>query len=338
MIGHNPWRALLFVVPLLLLTGCSGWQSALDVHGQSAISLKHLIVLIVSMSSFIWAFVMIALIFALWRQRDLDALPFRPDPARERRMMIPVASAVAVSVIIIGAFTFASFTTTRSLNVAGDDDFVIKIRGLQWWWDVEYPGSAPEQRFQTANEIHIPVGRKVRFQLEGIDVIHSFWVPSLAGKQDLIPGRPNELNIRADRPGVYRGQCAEFCGMQHAHMAFFVIAEEPQAFDEWVGAQRAAATPSSDAEVAAGEQVFLSKPCAACHMIRGTPATGTTGPDLTHVGGRKYIAAGLLETTRGSLAAWIADPQTLKPGNNMPMVPLNPDELRSVSAYLASLK
>jgi cytochrome c oxidase subunit 2 len=326
------------LLPSSLLTGCSGWQSALDVHGQSAISLKHLIVLIVSVCSLIWALVMIALIFALWRRRGRDPFPFRPDPARERRMTIPVALAVAASVIVIAALTFASFSTTRALKVAANDDLVIKIRGLQWWWDVEYFGSGPDQRFQTANEIHIPVGRSVRFQLEGADVIHSFWVPSLAGKQDLVPGRPNELSVRADRPGVYRGQCAEFCGMQHAHMAFFVIADEPHVFEEWLRAQRRPAALSSDVEVLAGQQAFMSKPCAACHMIRGTPAAGTTGPDLTHVGGRKYIAAGLLETTRGSLAAWIADPQTLKPGNNMPMVPLNPEELRSISAYLASLK
>ncbi|MDB5634961.1 MAG: coxB, partial [Tardiphaga sp.] len=133
-------------------------------------------------------------------------------------------------------------------------------------------------------------------------------------------------------------QCAEFCGLQHAHMAFFVVAEEQPAFDQWVRLQRQNAGVSADAEIAAGQQAFLAKPCAACHAIRGTPATGTTGPDLTHVGGRKYIAGGLFETTRGSLAAWIADPQTIKPGNNMPMVPLDAEELRSISAYLASLK
>jgi cytochrome c oxidase subunit 2 len=203
---------------------------------------------------------------------------------------------------------------------------------------VEYLGPDPNQRFETANEIHIPVGRNVRLQLEGVDVIHSFWVPSLAGKQDLVPGRPNELVIRAERAGVYRGQCAEFCGMQHAHMAFFVIAEEPSAFEAWARLQRQDAATPSDAEIAAGRQAFLTKPCAACHVIRGTSADGKTGPDLTHVGGRKYIAAGLLETTRGSLAAWIADPQTLKPGNNMPAVPLEAAELRAISAYLASLQ
>jgi cytochrome c oxidase subunit 2 len=163
-------------------------------------------------------------------------------------------------------------------------------------------------------------------------------VPSLAGKQDLIPGRSNELTIRAERPGVYRGQCAEFCGLQHSHMAVLVIAENSEDYDRWVDAQRQQAIASTDQEIEAGKAVFMSKPCAACHTVRGTGASGTTGPDLTHVGSRQTIGAGLLDTTRGSLAAWIADPQTLKPGNNMPMVALSSDELRQVSAYLASLK
>jgi cytochrome c oxidase subunit 2 len=323
---------------LLLLEGCTGWQSALDAHGASAINLKQLILLIVVVCSIVWTLVMIALIFALWPNRGRREEAVSINPAAERRMTITVLVAVAATVVIIGAFTVLSFFATRTLNVAGDDDLTIKVRGLQWWWGLEYFASAPDRRFETANEIHIPVGRNVRLQLEGLDVIHSFWVPSLAGKQDLIPGRPNELTIRAERAGVYRGQCAEFCGLQHAHMAFFVVAEEQQSFDEWARSQRENAAGPSDPEVTAGQQAFVTKQCAACHAIRGTAANGTTGPDLTHVGGRKYIAAGLLETTRGSLAAWIADPQTLKPGNNMPLVPLNADELRSISAYLASLK
>jgi len=331
-------RRLRALVPALTLAGCTGWQSAIDVHGASAISLKQLIVLIMATCSVVWALVILALIFALWRRRPVRESPLALDPGAQRRMTAAVAGAVVATVIVIAALTVFSFLTTRQLSVAGGDDLTIKVRGLQWWWGVEYFDSNPELRFETANEIHIPVGRKVRLQLEGIDVIHSFWVPSLAGKQDLIPGRPNELTIRAERPGTYRGQCAEFCGLQHAHMAFFVIAEEQTAFDAWMRLQRDSAVASSDAEVTAGQQVFLSKPCAACHAIRGTTAIGRTGPDLTHVGGRKYIAAGLFENTRGSLAAWIADPQTLKPGNNMPMVPLAAEELRSVSAYLASLK
>lgn len=323
---------------LLMLSGCTGWQSALDVHGAPAINIKQLILLIVLICSIVWTLVMIALIFALWRKRGRREKASNIDPATEHRLTITVVAAVITTVVIIGTFTILSFFATRTLNVAGNDDLTIKVRGLQWWWGIEYFGSTSEQRFETANEIHIPVGRNVRLQLEGVDVIHSFWVPSLAGKQDLIPGRPNELIIRAERAGVYRGQCAEFCGMQHAHMALFVIAEEPPAFEEWIRLQRQNAGESSGPEADAGRQAFLAKQCAACHTIRGTAANGTTGPDLTHVGGRKYIAAGLLETTRGSLAAWIADPQTLKPGNNMPMVSLDAEELRSISAYLASLK
>jgi cytochrome c oxidase subunit 2 len=253
-------------------------------------------------------------------------------------MATVVVSAVAATVVIISFFTAASFFTTRALGIAGSDDLTIKVRGLQWWWGLEYIGPDPSRRFEAANEIHIPVGRNVRLKLEGLDVIHSFWVPSLAGKQDLIPGRSNELVIRAEKAGVYRGQCAEYCGMQHAHMALLVIAESQENFDRWANAERNAAAQPVEEEAAAGMQTFLTKPCAACHTIRGTIAAGTTGPDLTHVGSRRTIAAGLFENTRGSLAAWIADPQTIKPGNNMPMVPLTPDELRAVSAYMASLK
>jgi cytochrome c oxidase subunit 2 len=320
----------------LLLADCSGWQSVLDAHGASAFGLKQLIILIVAICSLVWTLVMVALIAALWRGRR-DARPPQGFSS-ESRMRSVVVTATALTVIVISGFTVASFFTTRSLNAAARDDLVVRVRGAQWWWNVEYLDPSPDKRFQTANEIHVPVGRNVRFQLEGDDVIHSFWVPSLAGKQDLIPGRRNELTIRADHAGVYRGQCAEFCGMQHAHMAFLVIAESQDQFDRWADGQRKPAQSQSDEETAAGREAFLLKPCAACHTIRGTSAAGTTGPDLTHIGSRRYIAAGLFETTRGSLAAWIADPQTLKPGNNMPNVPLTADELRSISAYMASLK
>ena len=227
-----------------LLTGCSGWQSALDAHGASATSLKQLIVLIVSVCSIVWALVMVALILAVFRRRERNQTVIQPNAATERRMTTAVVSAVAATVVIISFFTVASFFTTRALGVAGGDDLTIKVRGLQWWWGLEYFGSDPDRRFESANEIHIPVGRNVRLQLEGLDVIHSFWVPSLAGKQDLIPGRPNELTIRAERAGVYRGQCAEFCGLQHAHMAFLVVAEEPAAFDAWARLQRENAAAS----------------------------------------------------------------------------------------------
>jgi cytochrome c oxidase subunit 2 len=320
----------------VLLTGCGGNQSALDVHGAAAVHLKHLIVGIVAVCSAIWMIVMIALIWALSRSRAEGP---RPNPGAERRLMTAVTAAVGLTVIIISGLTIASFTTTRALSEAQPDELTIKINGQQWWWQVTYIDPDPARSFDTANEIHVPVGRDVRLQLEAGDVIHSFWVPSLAGKQDLIPGRMNELTIRAERAGVYRGQCAEFCGLQHSHMAVLVIAESAEDYEGWINAQRQqAAATASNQEADAGKAVFMSKPCASCHTVRGTDASGTTGPDLTHVGSRRTIAAGLFDTTRGSLAAWIADPQTLKPGNNMPMVALSSDELRQVSAYMASLK
>ena len=269
--------------------------------------------------------------------RPWSARP-QPDASSEHRSTVAVSVAVGATVVIITALTALSFFTTRGLTAANPDAPVVRLRGYQWWWEATYTDARPDRVFTVANEIHVPVGQPVRVLLEGPDVIHSFWVPSLAGKQDLIPGRNNEITITAERAGLYRGQCAEFCGLQHAHMAFLVVAEAPADFAAWQDAQRKPAAEPANDEAAAGRRVFLAKPCAACHTVEGTPAAGTLGPDLTHVGSRRTIAAGLLPTTRGSLAAWIADPQTIKPGNNMPMVPLTSDELRAVSAYLASLK
>jgi cytochrome c oxidase subunit 2 len=335
-------RARKLAVTLLcaafVLTACTGRQSALDAHGAPAERLFLLIVVIVAVCAAVWLAVVGVLAVALWRKREASEGRDELVPRTERRMMVAVVGGIAATVVIITGLTMASFFATRSLVLASDNDLTIQVRGLQWWWDAKYVDPSSARSFRTANELHIPVGRNVRIQLDGVDVIHSFWVPSLAGKQDLIPGRLNEITIRAERPGVYRGQCSEFCGLQHAHMAFFVVAEEESAFESWANVQTQPETPPSDAEVQQGREVFLSKPCAACHAVRGTSAVGTSGPDLTHVGSRQYIASGLLETTRGSLAAWIADPQTIKPGNNMPLVPLTAEELKAVSAYMASLK
>jgi cytochrome c oxidase subunit 2 len=326
-----------FLAILLLcagLAGCGGQQSALNAEGTSAIQLRQLIIGIVGVCSVVWAAVMAILIWALLRRRRPQ---LKSAPARERRLAAAVISATAATVVIIAGFTFASFRTTRALSQE-PADVTIAVRGQQWWWDLTYVDAEPARSFKTANEIRIPVGRPVKLLLESADVIHSLWVPSLAGKLDLIPGRKNEIVLRAEKAGVYRGQCAEFCGTQHTHMAIFVVALEPGEYAAWADAQRRDAVEPDDAEAAAGRQVFEAKQCVACHSIRGTTASGTTGPDLTHLADRQTIAAGLFETTRGSLAAWIADPQTLKPGNNMPMVPLTGDELRQLSAYMMSLK
>jgi len=313
--------------------GCSGNQSALAPYGAPAMHVEHLIVAIVALCTAIWVAVMLVLGGALWRRRQ----PVETE-IRQSHLASAVSAAVAATVILIAGMTIASFYTTRSIGLPQRGSITITVRAQQWWWQVFYASSATTRGFQTANEIHIPVGQDVHVQLESADVIHSFWVPSLAGKQDLVPGRSNSLLLRAEKPGVYRGQCAEFCGLQHGHMALMVIAEAPADYTRWAASQSADAMPSLAPDAAAGRMAFLARPCAACHTIRGTAAIGNTGPDLTHVGSRQTIAAGLLETTRGSLAAWIADPQTLKPGNNMPIVPLTSAELQDISAYMESLK
>lgn len=326
-------RCTAVVVKCWLLAGCSGSQSVMQADGAPAIALRQLIIGIVSVCSLIWMLVMVALIWALMRRRGEPA----SDDARQRRMARSVIVAIVATVVMIAGFTLASFHTTRALQ-GGAADVTIAVRGLQWWWELSYIDPDSSRSFKTANEIRIPVGRNIRLELDSADVVHSFWVPSLAGKLDLIPGRRNELTLRAERAGVYRGQCAEFCGTQHTHMAVFVIALERADYDRWADDQRRDAIAPSGDEASAGEQLFLGRQCAACHTVRGTGAHGETGPDLTHVASRQTIAAGLFETTRGSVAAWIADPQTLKPGNNMPMVPLDGNELRQLSAYMMSLK
>lgn len=326
-------RSLLISI-IAVMSGCSGNQSALDPQGAPAIHLEHLIIGVVAVCTLVWILVMVMLAMALLKGRRAGS----ESAGSEKRLTTIVTAAVAVTVVIIAGLTIASFFTTRSIGVPNDTALTITVKGQQWWWQVFYSGSGTTPGFQTANEIHIPIGEDVQLRLESADVIHSFWVPSLAGKQDLVPGRSNTLLLRAEKPGVYRGQCSEFCGLQHSHMAIMVIAEARADYERWAASQRGNAVMPAEPDAASGREAFLRKPCAACHTIRGTAANGTTGPDLTHIGGRQTIAAGLLETTRGSLAAWIADPQTLKPGNNMPMVTLTSAELQNISAYMESLK
>ena len=211
----------------------------------------------------------------------------------------------------------------------------IEVTGKQWWWQVRYlPGDVSRQ-FLTANEIHIPVGQPVRLKLIGGDVIHSFWVPQLAGKMDAIPGQTNETWLEADRPGVYRGQCTEYCGLEHARMGLVVIAQSPADFQAWWTRQLQA--PSAPQGTAlAGQQVFQSH-CAGCHAVRGTEAEGALGPDLSHLMQRTTIASGALLNDSQTLAHWIADPQSLKPGSLMPAPQLSGQDLANVHAYLQTL-
>jgi cytochrome c oxidase subunit 2 len=336
------WRLpLLASAAALTLVGCQDWQSSLDPHGPAAESIAALFWVFTIVSTVVWLLVMAALGLALLRRR-VDAVavldPLVTDPAQDRRARNIIAGAIGATAVILLVLTGLSYSAQKALTAPREDELVIKVTGNQWWWDVRYEDPQPSRTFTTANEIHIPVGRPVRLKLESIDVIHSFWVPNLAGKVDLVPGRQNELRLSASRPGVYRGQCAEFCGYQHAHMGIFLIAEPDADFEAWRDRQLAAAEPPSDSERQKGIAVFLSQACVMCHTIRGTSAGGRTGPDLTHVGSRRSIAAGTLPMNRGALAAWIVDPQAIKPGTKMPSSDLNADQVNALVSYLEGLK
>ncbi|KLK93631.1 cytochrome C oxidase subunit II [Microvirga vignae] len=322
----------------LPLAGCQGWQSALDVHGPAASSLARMFWIFVAVLATVWVLTMAALLLSLRRRRAADADPLVTDPGTERRMTITISAAIGLTLVIVVSLTGLSYAAQKVLFAHKDGTLTLLITGHQWWWQVTYEDPQPNRVFTTANEIHIPVGEPVLIKLESSDVIHSFWIPNLTGKMDAITGRQNQIQIQADRPGIYRGQCAEFCGLQHAHMGLLVVAESKEDFERWRNHQISSAIPPSDAEHQRGMEIFLSKPCIMCHQIRGTDAGGKTAPDLTHVGSRRYIAAGTLETTRGNIAAWIVDPHGIKPGVDMPTIQLEPNEVQPLASYLEGLK
>lgn len=261
-----------------------------------------------------------------------------PDETRAEGHRLFLSLGVAApTVILIGTFGFSlrSILVTATPPAAPAID--VQVMGRQWWWEVRYV--TPEPGFVTANELRIPVGQAVHLELRSADVIHSFWVPELQKKKDMIPGRVNATWIQADQPGDYRGQCAEFCGTQHGHMALHVLALPAEQFQAWLDAQRRSAAPPA-VEQARGVQVFSSAGCIGCHSIRyGTGRVGgEIGPDLTHIASRTYIAAGELPNTRGNLGGWIVDSQAIKPGNYMPPIALGGDDLTALLDYLQSLK
>jgi cytochrome c oxidase subunit 2 len=223
-------------------------------------------------------------------------------------------------------------------NLPKENAVKIKATGHQWWWEFRYEDPTPSNILETANEIHIPVGRPVDFELQSPDVIHSFWIPNLHGKRDMIPGHTTHTTMQADRPGTFWGQCAEFCGYEHALMRFKVVAEPEAEFQKWLAASRQPAPEPTTETAKKGKTIFLGRTCVMCHTIQGSGAGGMIGPELTHIASRSHIAAGSFPNTRGYLAGWIANPQQLKPGVRMPPNTLAPDELQSLLDYLETLK
>jgi cytochrome c oxidase subunit 2 len=308
-------------------------QSVLHPAGVEAGIVSHLWWVMFWTCTVVWVAVAGAMLLAIRRGRT------RTAPGSERVLFRNVLVATGISIVALVWLLFESVLTGRAQeNLSAQNSLHIQVTGYQWWWDVEYDNPTPSLRVTTANELHIPVGRPVIVDLFSGDVIHSLWIPNLQGKIDLIPGRLNTLTLEADRPGVYRGQCAEFCGAQHAHMALVVVADPPDTFERWLTANRAPAPAPATPLQVRGKEVFERGPCAMCHNSTGSLASAHTAPDLTHVASRSTIGAGTVPNTRGYLAGWIMDPQHIKPGNYMPPTGLNDEELQAVLDYLETLR
>jgi cytochrome c oxidase subunit II len=320
-------------------------QSMWHAAGSNATHIRELAVFFGVLLSAIFVIVIgLALLSLGRRHRGIQQEPLegshQASARTEAKLRGVVSIATGITVLILFGLTIVSVSVGElvSASVAPAGSMTIEVTGTQWWWKVRYASDDPRRVLQTANEIHIPVGQPVTIRGASDDVIHSFWVPSLQGKRDLIPGRPTLEWLQADRPGEYRGQCAEFCGMQHAHMAFWIIAEPQDQFNTWMDHQLQPAAEPSDEETKRGQEIFIKSACVLCHAIRGTDAAAQAGPDLTHFGIRQTIAAGTLTNTKGNLAGWIADPQNIKPGTHMATVPIQPADMQPLIDYLESLK
>jgi cytochrome c oxidase subunit II len=273
------------------------------------------------------------------RVHESTPLPVIEDDEGDRRAGWVVGSALGITVITLFVILVLSVITGKRVEgLTSKNPVTIQITGHQWWWEVSYPNSQADQTITTANEIHVPVGTPIVVLTNSQDVIHSFWAPSITGKRDLLPGYSSAFSFQVDHEGTYRGQCAEFCGLQHAHMGFSIIAEPMDDFQAWQQQQLKPAAEPANADANRGREVFLTHACVMCHTIRGTDAGSRVGPDLTHIASRKMIAAETLPNTAGTLAGWVVDPQRIKPGTKMSPNPLAPDDLQAVVVYLQSLQ
>jgi cytochrome c oxidase subunit II len=334
-------RLVLAGVCVLPAVACRPVSSALDAAGSQAERIADIWWLMFWVCTVVYGIVLLWLAVALLRRRASasDAPILHLDEANESRSWRLLAMWVAVTVVVLFGLTLGSYWTDRRLaTLFGRETLAIEVTASQWWWNVRYPDADASRVLTTANEIHIPVGTPVKVLLRSQDVIHSFWLPNLNGKQDLIPGRETDIYIEASREGAFRGQCAEFCGLQHANMGLLVVAQPREAFEAWRLRQLRPADEPGDEERRRGQDVFLGSACVMCHTVRGTPAGGRTGPDLTHLASRREIAAGALPMNRGNLAGWIADPQGVKPGNHMPIVGLTSRDFQALLAYLDGLQ
>jgi cytochrome c oxidase subunit 2 len=323
-------RALGVALAVLFLAGCGSKTDTLAPHGPQAAQIASFWWWLLGGCSFGLLFVTGMLLLAWFRRRSMG--PGR-EPGEKAGWIVILTLGVGVMVVgLVVLFVVADVFLIRHTEepAAAATSLTVRAVGHQWWWEFDYPGT----KAVTADELHIPVRTPVRVDVRSDDVIHSFWVPELNRKIDAIPGQKNAIELYADSVGVYRGECIQYCGLQHAHMGFLVYADPPARFRAWLAAQARPAQASSGA----GARVFMQGPCSNCHAIRGTSAHGYVGPDLTHVGSRQWLAGLTFRNTRAELARWIVDSQAIKPGNKMPDIRVTPAQLRALAAYLETLK
>jgi cytochrome c oxidase subunit II len=378
---NSLWKTFVILVPGFIVTtqvGCSGPQSALDAAGEEAQRIATLFWWMTAVATVIWVIVAGLAVYAV-------AINTERHNVRTSRLYIIGGGVVAPTLILTVLATIGLAMIPGLVKTAPPDSLKIRVRGAQWWWRVEYQdpnseeeifkqtifdtdrssrrdahgtkanaiddsSSSPAQQlaaFETANEIRIPVNRPVQFYLESEDVIHSFWIPALGGKIDMIPGRQTRLALVPRRTGIFRGVCAEYCGDSHAWMSFYVIVMEQDEFDQWYTNQLQTGRQANTTQTRRGQQLFMSTGCGACHTIRGIDADGTIGPDLTHVGSRVSIAAGAFtggqpgdpQTDQDDFYQWIKNPEHYKSSVNMPSFDMLSDsDLKALAAYLKSLE
>jgi cytochrome c oxidase subunit 2 len=337
-------RRLLYAIPVALMWAANAAPTRQDALAPGGVQAEHILRLwqgTLALCTLVFVLIAAAVVIALWRapRASLDTGPdLGPLSKAEPGPRRAVTWAAVLSGIGLVALLWADMHTSSALaQLPAEGALRIELTGHQWWWQASYHDPQSGARFVTANELHLPVGRAAIVTLRSDDVIHTLWVPNLHGKKDMLPGRVTEIRLRADQAGIYRGQCAEFCGEQHTQMALLVVAEPPDQYQAWAARQALpAAAPVGQA--ARGLQAFLDYRCACCHAIAGTRAAGRIGPDLTHMASRQMLAAGTLPNTRGYLSGWIVDAPTLKPGTQMPATPMPPQELHALLTYLETLQ
>ncbi|MDQ6857573.1 MAG: cytochrome c oxidase subunit II [Chloroflexota bacterium] len=320
-------RALGLLLPAVAASAC-GDTSMFAAHGSNAAQIAAFTRVMLLIATIVAVLVLAFLALALFRRRTGSGDPITRVHQRATRA-VAIFGGVIPAAILLAFFSYSLVVTTE-VSASRPADTTIEVIGHDWWWEFRYPGTTAV----TANEMHIPVGRRIELQLRSADVIHSFWVPDLAGKTDVLPGQTNTMWLEADTAGAYHGACAEYCGFQHAWMRILVIADPPDVYARWLANE---ARPAA-ASATAGEALFANRVCSSCHTIRGVAGNASIGPDLTHVGARTSIGAGIFRNSVETLHDWIADPQHAKPGSLMPRVTLSADELDQLARYLEGLK